>query len=34
LGALAGLLLMRFTDRFGARAVAFYPALAIPVLLL
>jgi AAHS family 4-hydroxybenzoate transporter-like MFS transporter len=34
LGAVAGLLLMRFTDRFGARAVAFYPALAIPVLLM
>ncbi len=34
LGAVAGLLLMRFTDRFGARAVAFYPAIAIPVLLL
>jgi AAHS family 4-hydroxybenzoate transporter-like MFS transporter len=34
LGAGAGLALMRFTDRFGARAVAFYPALAIPVLLL
>jgi MFS transporter, AAHS family, 4-hydroxybenzoate transporter len=33
LGAVAGLALMRFTDRFGARAVAFYPALAIPVLL-
>jgi len=33
-GAFAGLLLMRFTDRFGARAVAFYPALAVPVLLL
>ena len=25
---------MRFTDRLGARAVAFYPALAIPVLLM
>src|SRR6202167_3506325 len=34
LGAVAGLALMRFTDRFGARAVAFYPALAVPVLLL
>lgn len=33
MGALAGLALMRFTDRFGARAVALYPALAIPVLL-
>jgi MFS transporter, AAHS family, 4-hydroxybenzoate transporter len=30
----AGLALMRFTDRFGSRAVAFYPALAIPVLLM
>ncbi len=34
LGAVAGLALMRFTDRLGARAVAFYPILAIPVLLL
>ena len=34
MGAVAGLSLMRFTDRFGPRAVAFYPALAIPVLLL
>ena len=34
MGAVAGLLLMRFTDRFGSRAVAFYPAIAIPVLLL
>src|SRR5271154_4245653 len=34
LGAVAGLALMRFTDRFGARAVAFYPVIAIPVLLL
>jgi AAHS family 4-hydroxybenzoate transporter-like MFS transporter len=34
MGAVAGLALMRFTDRFGARAVAFYPAMAIPVLLL
>lgn len=32
LGAAAGLLLMRFTDRLGPRAVAFYPALAVPVL--
>jgi AAHS family 4-hydroxybenzoate transporter-like MFS transporter len=32
LGAVGGLLLMRFTDRFGPRAVAFYPALAAPVL--
>ena len=34
MGAVAGLALMRFTDRFGPRAVAFYPALAIPVLLM
>jgi AAHS family 4-hydroxybenzoate transporter-like MFS transporter len=34
MGAVAGLALMRFTDRFGARAVAFYPVIAIPVLLL
>jgi AAHS family 4-hydroxybenzoate transporter-like MFS transporter len=34
LGAGAGLLLMRFTDRLGPGAVAFYPALAVPVLLL
>ena len=34
LGAVLGLLLMRFTDRKGAIAVAFYPALAAPVLLL
>jgi MFS transporter, AAHS family, 4-hydroxybenzoate transporter len=34
LGAVAGLGLMRFTDRFGPRAVAFYPALAVPVLLM
>ena len=34
LGAVAGLALMRFTDRLGARAVAFYPALAVPVLLM
>ncbi|HEY3729733.1 MAG TPA: MFS transporter [Steroidobacteraceae bacterium] len=33
LGAVAGLLLMRFTDRRGAGCVAFYPALAVPVLL-
>ena len=33
LGAGAGLLLMRFTDRLGPRAVAFYPALAVPLLL-
>jgi MFS transporter, AAHS family, 4-hydroxybenzoate transporter len=34
MGAVAGLLLMRFTDRFGPRAVAIYPALAVPVLLM
>jgi AAHS family 4-hydroxybenzoate transporter-like MFS transporter len=34
LGAVAGLCLMRFTDRLGPRAVAFYPALAVPVLLM
>lgn len=34
LGALLGLLLMRFTDRKGAIAVAIFPALAAPVLLL
>lgn len=33
-GAFAGLLLMRFTDRIGPKAVAFYPAIAVPVLLL
>ncbi|MGH8230789.1 MAG: MFS transporter, partial [Steroidobacteraceae bacterium] len=33
LGAVAGLLLMRFTDRRGPGSVAFYPALAVPVLL-
>ncbi len=33
LGAVGGLLLMRFTDRIGPRAVAFYPAVAVPVLL-
>jgi AAHS family 4-hydroxybenzoate transporter-like MFS transporter len=33
-GAIAGLFLMRFTDRLGPKAVAFYPALAVPVLLL
>jgi len=32
LGAGFGLLLMRFTDRFGPYAVAAYPALAFPVL--
>ena len=34
LGAMAGLSLMRFTDRYGPKAVAFYPALAVPILLL
>ncbi|HEY3848802.1 MAG TPA: MFS transporter [Acetobacteraceae bacterium] len=33
-GALGGLALMRFTDNFGAIAVAAMPALAIPLLLL
>ncbi len=33
-GAVAGLCLMRFTDRYGARAVAFFPSLAVPVLLI
>ena len=33
LGAAGGLCLMRFTDRFGPRAVAVYPAIAVPVLL-
>jgi len=33
LGAVAGLSLMRFTDRKGPRSVAFYPALAVPALL-
>jgi len=33
LGAVAGLLLMRFTDRIGAVAVACYPIVAIAVLL-
>jgi MFS transporter, AAHS family, 4-hydroxybenzoate transporter len=33
-GALGGLALMRFTDNFGAIAVAVMPALAIPLLLL
>ncbi len=33
LGAVAGLLLMRFTDRRGPGSVAVYPALAVPVLL-
>ncbi len=34
LGAVCGLLLMRFTDRYGAVAVAVFPVLATPVLLL
>lgn len=34
LGALAGLLLMRLTERFGPRWIALYPALAVPVLLI
>ncbi|PQA89498.1 MFS transporter [Hyphococcus luteus] len=33
LGAGAGLSLMRFTDRIGPKAVAFYPVITIPVLL-
>ena len=33
-GALGGLALMRFTDNFGAIAVAVMPALAVPLLLL
>jgi AAHS family 4-hydroxybenzoate transporter-like MFS transporter len=33
LGALAGLLLMRFTDRRGPGSVAVYPAICVPVLL-
>jgi AAHS family 4-hydroxybenzoate transporter-like MFS transporter len=33
LGALLGLSLMRFTDRHGPYAVAFFPALAFPLLL-
>jgi len=33
LGALLGLTLMRFTDRYGPYAVALYPALAFPLLL-
>jgi AAHS family 4-hydroxybenzoate transporter-like MFS transporter len=33
LGAVAGLSLMRFTDRRGPGSVAVYPALAVPVLL-
>lgn len=34
LGAVAGLLLMRFTDRRGPISVAIYPAIAVPVLLI
>jgi AAHS family 4-hydroxybenzoate transporter-like MFS transporter len=34
MGAVGGLLLMRFTDRLGPRVVAFYPALAVPILLI
>jgi AAHS family 4-hydroxybenzoate transporter-like MFS transporter len=34
LGAVLGLLLMRFTDKRGPYAVAVYPAIAFPVLLL
>ncbi|MBT2185369.1 MFS transporter [Sphingobium nicotianae] len=33
LGAALGLLLMRFTDRFGPYAVAVYPAIGFPILL-
>jgi AAHS family 4-hydroxybenzoate transporter-like MFS transporter len=33
IGAFGGLLLMRFTDRYGPFAVAFYPLIAIPTLL-
>lgn len=33
LGAVGGLCLMRFTDRYGPRAVAFYPAFGVPILL-
>ena len=33
-GAVGGLLIMRFTDRQGPGAVALYPTLAVPVLLL
>jgi MFS transporter, AAHS family, 4-hydroxybenzoate transporter len=31
-GAAAGLLVMRFTDRFGPISIAAYPAIAVPVL--
>lgn len=34
LGAVAGLALMRFTDRIGPAAVAVYPALTVPILAL
>lgn len=34
LGAVAGLILMRFTDRAGPLSVAFYPFIAVPVLLI
>jgi AAHS family 4-hydroxybenzoate transporter-like MFS transporter len=34
LGALAGMVLMRITDKHGPRSVALFPALAVPVLLL
>ncbi|WP_404713289.1 MFS transporter [Sphingomonas sp. MMS24-J13] len=34
LGAIAGLVLMRLTERRGPRWIAFYPALAVPVLLI
>ena len=34
LGAVAGLALMRFTDKYGPAAVAFYPLFSAPVLLL
>lgn len=33
-GALAGLALMRFTDRFGPIAIALFPLLAVPLLFL
>jgi AAHS family 4-hydroxybenzoate transporter-like MFS transporter len=33
LGAAAGLLVMRFTDRIGPGSIAVYPAVAVPVLL-
>lgn len=33
-GAVLGLLLMRFTDRHGPFAVALYPAIAVPLLLI